>query len=236
MGWAIGFDTWLVSRYAIYIDRAAVRDLETAALGDLIDGWWAEHLETPEGIHYLPPKLAEISHRGLLLQFAIDHWKAASADSVATGKTPSWIRGRLGIDWGAGAIWTLQLSEGVGWPARAFESSVRFASSSASPPYWAAEVTSGVAVGDPSSFWSAAPGTDPMLTLRQWALPTRPIFSGLLVNIAVWGVFAVAVRLAAGSMLALIRSRRGRCLRCGHLLGGASVCPECGARLAIRAA
>ncbi len=70
---------------------------------------------------------------------------------------------------------------------------------------------------------------------RDW-LPTRPMWLGLLVDSAVWGVVSLCM-LSLGWWVAVgrrqwSRRRRGACLACGYDLrgvAGAVVCPECGA-------
>ncbi len=62
-------------------------------------------------------------------------------------------------------------------------------------------------------------------------LPLRPIWSGLLMNSAMFGVIAFAVFFLPGIIRRERRSRAGRCVRCGYDLRASkrlSACPECG--------
>lgn len=61
-------------------------------------------------------------------------------------------------------------------------------------------------------------------------IPYRPVWSGVVLNTAILGLFLSAVLLGPGLIRRVIRRRRGHCLQCGYdLLGeyGAG-CPECG--------
>lgn len=61
------------------------------------------------------------------------------------------------------------------------------------------------------------------------ALPLKPVWDGLLVDAATWGVVWVAVIIGLRSVRGWWRSKQGRCRACGYDLSGAvGVCPECG--------
>jgi hypothetical protein len=62
-------------------------------------------------------------------------------------------------------------------------------------------------------------------------LPLHPLWPGLLLNTAFYGVICWAVWFVPGAVRRGLRKRRGTCVRCGYdLRGGAlAACPECGA-------
>jgi hypothetical protein len=61
-------------------------------------------------------------------------------------------------------------------------------------------------------------------------LPYRPIWSGLLGNTAVYGLFWALIWSAFHEIRGIVRTARGRCSKCGYDLRGttSSGCPECG--------
>lgn len=64
---------------------------------------------------------------------------------------------------------------------------------------------------------------------RAWAIPLRPIWPGLLGNVAFYTALVLVP--SAGVRFFRMRRRRarGRCVACNYELGeGISVCPECG--------
>ena len=71
---------------------------------------------------------------------------------------------------------------------------------------------------------------------NQAALPIRPIWSGLLIDGAIWGSVLAALYASTRSLWRFIREgrwlRRGCCMRCGYDLRFdlAAGCPECGWR------
>jgi hypothetical protein len=69
-------------------------------------------------------------------------------------------------------------------------------------------------------------------TVLPLVLPARPVWTGLVVDTAVWGsLFYLAMVFAAWARRTR-RSKAGRCAGCGYDLRGTpegSPCPECGA-------
>ncbi len=66
------------------------------------------------------------------------------------------------------------------------------------------------------------------------ALPLLPIWHGLLIDSAFWGVIAFSTTSGVRSIRRAVRRRRGQCPTCRYDLGAASgtVCPECGTSVA----
>lgn len=63
-------------------------------------------------------------------------------------------------------------------------------------------------------------------------LPLRPIWGGLMVDSAVWGLAWVPVLVVPGMVRRRLRRKRGKCVACGYdraALGPTARCPECGA-------
>lgn len=58
----------------------------------------------------------------------------------------------------------------------------------------------------------------------------RPLWLGLIANVAIFTAALVAIRWLACSIRIAVRSRRGLCVCCGYSLQGVRghVCPECG--------
>lgn len=60
-------------------------------------------------------------------------------------------------------------------------------------------------------------------------LPLRPAWSGLLLNVAFYGTIWLLFSVGFARIKSFVRSRRGRCTRCGYILKEVSTgCPECG--------
>lgn len=71
------------------------------------------------------------------------------------------------------------------------------------------------------------------------ALPLRPVWPGLAADAAVYGAAWWAVLWLVRAARGRVRRARGACARCGYDLGGlggAAVCPECGAGVRARSA
>jgi hypothetical protein len=66
-------------------------------------------------------------------------------------------------------------------------------------------------------------------------LPVRPMWTGMVVNVAVLGASVGVMWWGVGLARRWVRRRRGRCLRCGYVLGGVSggLCPECGEGMVV---
>lgn len=94
--------------------------------------------------------------------------------------------------------------------------------------------------------WTPAPG-EPTEELRhnivllntprgRVMLPLRPIWPGLLADVAAFSAVWLALLLATGAARAFIRNARGRCPACGYDRRGLpephGACPECGTRCA----
>lgn len=64
----------------------------------------------------------------------------------------------------------------------------------------------------------------------EMCLPGEPVWSGLLLNVAVPSLFRIGAVMAAGMVRAVFRTRNRVCVDCGYDLTGitASTCPECG--------
>lgn len=63
----------------------------------------------------------------------------------------------------------------------------------------------------------------------RWAIPVRPLWSGLLGNVVVYAAGAFVLIALPGWWRRYVRRWEGRCVACGYELGkGVAVCPECG--------
>lgn len=64
---------------------------------------------------------------------------------------------------------------------------------------------------------------------RDWAIPTLPMWPGLLGNTAFFGVMVLASYVLLRWRKLYRRAKRGLCLACAYRLGeGVKACPECG--------
>ncbi len=109
--------------------------------------------------------------------------------------------------------------------------------------------TSGFAVGWPClAMWGEHPPTAsfgdsmratlparaPLLPLRvpgriaALELPLSPLWPGFAVNAVIAAALIRGALIAFGAARRIRRDRRGLCRRCGHSLGAAALCPECG--------
>lgn len=101
----------------------------------------------------------------------------------------------------------------AGWPLAAF----------------AGGYESDLATGGPRHY-DACMFEQPPTQYHMWAfIPLRPIWSGLLADTAMVASLGALLLHGPGLVRRSVRRRRGRCVRCGHTLAGAKVCPECGA-------
>ncbi len=69
----------------------------------------------------------------------------------------------------------------------------------------------------------------------EWkrALPIRPIWGGLIANVAVYSLLVGVLFFGPGVVRRGLQRRRGLCVKCGYELPieeGLAVCPECGTR------
>jgi hypothetical protein len=71
-------------------------------------------------------------------------------------------------------------------------------------------------------------GGDTQLTRR--ALPYRPIWRGVAINILAWAAILALVSFVPGAIRRSLRRRVGRCPRCGYDVTDSAItgCPECG--------
>lgn len=58
-------------------------------------------------------------------------------------------------------------------------------------------------------------------------LPTRPLWSGLFIDVGVIAAIAYALLFAPRDVRRALRRRRGLCVKCAYPVGG-ETCPECG--------
>lgn len=73
--------------------------------------------------------------------------------------------------------------------------------------------------------------SDPRADTPRTIIPLAPIWSGLAMNTAVYALTWFALLLLMLGPMRLLRAHRlarGRCPRCGYLLRGVAMCPECG--------
>ena len=107
---------------------------------------------------------------------------------------------------------------GNGWPARAL-----FASYHRNVFHEQFVVASGIPTAGVWSYPKVASLRHPM----QIALPTRPIWRGLLIDIAFYGVIAYLLLFVPRQVRRTLRRRRGLCVKCAYPVSEGT-CPECG--------
>lgn len=114
-----------------------------------------------------------------------------------------------------------EIAEGRGWPRPAFM--YRFSNTEGTSKHPAGPVRGGFEL-QPNS---TGAWYDP------WVLPYRPIWSGLLIDTAVFTVLWMLVFLVPIALVRRRRRRRGACVACGYDLAGTTGdrCPECGATI-----
>ncbi len=59
-------------------------------------------------------------------------------------------------------------------------------------------------------------------------VPVRPVWSGLIVDGAIFGIMLGALCLLPQGVRRHVRARGGRCVACGYPAAAAACCPECG--------
>ncbi len=115
-------------------------------------------------------------------------------------------------------IWPFEIR--VGWPIRCMR-------------YWIDGAygwnRSGYTITSPQVRRGWVAGRSPRGSLHERVVPFEPIWSGLFASTLLYGAACFTAGLLAGRIRAGRRRRAGRCVACGHHLGGADVCPECGA-------
>lgn len=80
---------------------------------------------------------------------------------------------------------------------------------------------------------SMSHGWAPRLAIRNaTALPTRPLWAGLISNSVFWGVACLSIWSAGTALRSGFLRLQGRCRECGYALDGlpSARCPECGAQ------
>lgn len=132
---------------------------------------------------------------------------------VAEAREPTKIPGR-------DKIWTQQLIA-TGWPCPALEAEFQVAGSlgMSTKMEW-------LGTWKPGFVESLHP-----LSTDRARLPLRPVWAGLLVDVAVWGLVCYAAVFAWSDVRRWRRVRGGRCVGCGYDLrglGDGTACPECG--------
>lgn len=88
--------------------------------------------------------------------------------------------------------------------------------------WWGGVTTRGWA----DAVWEATTFPNSMPTV----FPLIPIGLGLLLNTATYGALVGAFFMFVSSCRRRVRRKRGLCVRCGYLVAGVAVCPECGCR------
>ncbi len=73
-------------------------------------------------------------------------------------------------------------------------------------------------------------------TIRSISLPVRPIWSGFLLNTALYAVLAWLCMRGMVYVREMMRKERGRCPACAYPMGESSVCSECGRELPVHRA
>lgn len=154
-------------------------------------------------------------------------------DPASLASRPWDWRGRVLVPWDAGPeAWPAgQRAErlevkAAGWPWRAAWCEIKAERvPSRGGHIW--RVAGGLALDQ--NVRVAAPNTWP--PDYPGVIPLRPLWPGLLGNVAVWSSAWVALVWGPGSLIRWRRRRAGRCEHCGYNLAGLAqpaVCPECG--------
>jgi hypothetical protein len=136
---------------------------------------------------------------------------------------------------GIGPMQTLGCDVRAGWPARCL-GGLHWRN----PPdaakvqggFWGAPIREGVGT-DAWVYVDACALPDrfgPFQFGPERALPMRPLWRGLVINIAAWAGLLWLVTLGPFEIRRIARQARGRCLHCGYDLRGEAEggCPECG--------
>jgi hypothetical protein len=79
--------------------------------------------------------------------------------------------------------------------------------------------------------WGSAPDRNFEDFRRRAILPLLPLWSGLIIDSAIFAAAILGVNVASRRTVSMLRLARGRCPCCGYNLSGLTgTCPECGKR------
>jgi|GEM_PF-5749309 len=233
---------WLMgTRIALFLEDAGRIAESSGLFGDISQKWRERASKLP----WSDPDAGEASYVARV--FESTGWMGdyrfhpeAQPDFVLDPELPTWASNSLGMDAGSRALWTLQVTEASGWPMRAFVASMRCAPLSDSPPsYWRVEYVGDFLHLGAVNKWPArqVPNGSGQFTVWYWQqfpmLPWRPLWPGLVVNIAAWSAAWFSLTLAMSAGWRKWRSIRGRCAVCGYPALPDRECSECGRRSSL---
>lgn len=82
--------------------------------------------------------------------------------------------------------------------------------------------------GPPTDVWHGIIRIPMAAPARDIFIPIRPLWWGLIGNVAVYGLSAFLLVWLFTRVRRALRRQRGRCVGCGYELAGLEACPECG--------
>jgi len=110
-----------------------------------------------------------------------------------------------------------------GWPIRSLTWFDYVSPTGAAPPSALQKVwDGGIDVG-----LAATPGPSGRFGVSR-RVPIRPLWAGLLANVAFWSITAAATGVIAVAWRRARRRKRGLCEACAYPVSGLATCPECG--------
>ena len=119
-------------------------------------------------------------------------------------------------------------AQGVGWPLLALWCAPARADPLGSDEIYKSAVGGIVLETRPPTYWKS---------LRVRTMPLMPIWGGLVLNTGFYATILWLLWSCPFAVRRFIRSKRGRCIKCGYDLRGTehNVCPECGNEVCAKA-
>lgn len=141
-------------------------------------------------------------------------WRVISDGKIsgsALGAAPYWFQDRTGWNESNGTLWSLQVTDAVGWPMPALTGTVTVATLTDAPPYFAvAKHWCSTRAGTEDWASGAVFGEDWPWTSGM--IPFQPIALGFAMDTAFWGFLGFV---ASAAWRAVLRRRCSSTVRCG---------------------